>query len=80
VLSRSGIGLWVSRALGALEDWDMVTIGIIGDYDATRETHLATVPAVQHAASALGVGVRARWIATEQVESDANGVLGSPGR
>jgi CTP synthase (UTP-ammonia lyase) len=52
----------------------MVTIGIIGDYDARRETHLATLPAVEHAARALGVGVTATWIATEQVESDAIGV------
>jgi CTP synthase (UTP-ammonia lyase) len=55
----------------------MVTIGIIGDYDATRETHRATVPAVEHAGLALGVGVAATWIPTERVESEAIGILHS---
>jgi CTP synthase (UTP-ammonia lyase) len=55
----------------------MVTIGIIGDYDAARETHQATVPAVEHAALALGVGITATWIPTERVESEVVGVLDS---
>jgi CTP synthase (UTP-ammonia lyase) len=48
----------------------MVAIGIIGDYDATRETHRATIPAVEHAATALGVGITATWIPTEQIHSE----------
>lgn len=55
----------------------MVTIGIIGDYDPTQETHLATLPAIEHAALALGVSVEPKWIATEQVESGGTDVLGS---
>jgi CTP synthase (UTP-ammonia lyase) len=55
----------------------MGTIGIIGDYDGTRETHVATLPAVEHAALALGERVRATWIPTEQVESDPIGALRS---
>jgi CTP synthase (UTP-ammonia lyase) len=53
----------------------VLSIGIIGDYDATRETHQTTVPAVEHAARALGVGATAAWIPTERVESEVTGIL-----
>jgi CTP synthase (UTP-ammonia lyase) len=63
--------------LGRLRNWDMISIGIIGDFDATNETHLATLPAIEHAALALVVIVSATWILTKQVESDGVGVLAS---
>jgi hypothetical protein len=66
-----------STGLSGLGNWDMVSIGIIGDYDATRETHQTTVPAIEHAAMALGVDITSTWVPTERVESEATGILDS---
>ncbi|WP_280240577.1 CTP synthase C-terminal region-related (seleno)protein [Nocardia abscessus] len=45
-------------------------VAIIGDYDASFAPHQATDAALQHAATQLGVGVEARWLATEPLEAD----------
>ncbi|WP_280342903.1 CTP synthase C-terminal region-related (seleno)protein [Nocardia abscessus] len=45
-------------------------VAIIGDYDASFAPHQATDAALQHAGTRLGVGVEARWLATEPLEAD----------
>ena len=42
-----------------------IPIGIVGDFDASRPTHVATDAALAHAAGALGVDVRPIWLATD---------------
>ena len=44
-----------------------IPIGIIGDFDASRPTHVATNGALFHAASALGVQVTPEWLGTPEV-------------
>jgi CTP synthase (UTP-ammonia lyase) len=51
-------------------------IGIIGDYDAEALTHRVTHEAIDHAAAALDVHARVRWVATADLATAdlANGV------
>lgn len=44
-------------------------IAIVGDRDASRPTHAATDAALAHAARALSLEVRARWLATPALEA-----------
>jgi CTP synthase (UTP-ammonia lyase) len=41
-----------------------IAIGIIGDLDASRPTHVATEAALSHAANALGVEIQPKWLPT----------------
>jgi CTP synthase (UTP-ammonia lyase) len=41
-----------------------IPIGIVGDFDASRPTHVATEAGLSHAATALGVDVEASWLPT----------------
>ncbi len=43
-----------------------IRIAIVGDHDPTRETHIATDGALQHAAAALGVTLATEWIPTDE--------------
>jgi CTP synthase (UTP-ammonia lyase) len=43
---------------------------VIGDFDETSTTHLATNAALQHAGGALGVRVRTTWLPTAELERD----------
>ena len=62
-------------------------IGIIGDYDASFDPHVATNAALQHAADALGMNLDIDWLPTPTFESASNlctlesydGLWGSPG-
>jgi CTP synthase (UTP-ammonia lyase) len=63
-----------------------LTIGIIGDYDPAKETHVATSTALQHAAGSLDQEVESVWIPTDSIGSgdaaifnDFNGLLIAPG-
>jgi len=48
-----------------------VRIGIVGDHDPERVSHLATEGALKHAARTLDVAVAAEWLATESLERRA---------
>lgn len=60
-----------------------IPIGIVGDFDAARPTHVATEAAVAHAAGALGVEVQPVWLATDGLLDaplqDYAGFLVAPG-
>ncbi|SEG15427.1 Glutamine amidotransferase class-I [Nonomuraea solani] len=49
-------------------------VAVIGDRDPAFPPHPATDDALRHAAAYLGVEVDVRWLATEPLESDLNGV------
>jgi CTP synthase (UTP-ammonia lyase) len=44
-------------------------IGVVGDYDAHNETHVATTSALCEAAGLLGVAVDVAWVATSDITS-----------
>jgi|GEM_PF-2033284 len=46
---------------------NMKTIGIIGEYTETSETHIATNRAIEHSRDALGLDIDFRWISTEKI-------------
>jgi len=58
-----------------------VRIGILGDYRPDNTTHTATDAAFRHAADALGTGIEATWLATDEpyVHADFHGFLCAPG-
>jgi len=43
-------------------------VGIIGDFDPQRLSHVATVDALHHAAQALVVSVDVSWVATPTLD------------
>jgi CTP synthase (UTP-ammonia lyase) len=45
----------------------MVTIGIIGDFNAESETHRATNEALHHATHALATPVTVSWLSTQEL-------------
>ena len=45
-----------------------ITVGVIGDFNPSSETHLATNEALKHAANFLSISVRVEWIATPEIE------------
>lgn len=53
----------------------MVCIGVVGDYEPTNETHVATTAAVQHAGTQLRVSTQVTWVPTDLVEGDGEEVL-----
>ncbi len=53
------------------------SIAIVGDFDSRSRSHAATNQAIGHAASALGVCVQHRWVATAELAGpDSAGLLG----
>lgn len=56
-----------------------LTIGLIGDYDATVLAHQAIPKALAMAAGALGLVVEARWVGTETLDSRRPSVSGFDG-
>jgi len=63
--------------LGAERETDlMVCIGVIGDYEPTKETHLATTASVQHAGAKRGLSAEVTWIPTQRVEDSSEEALG----
>jgi CTP synthase (UTP-ammonia lyase) len=46
-----------------------LSIGIIGDYDEAKETHVASAPALQHAGASLDQEIQSIWIPTENIGS-----------
>jgi CTP synthase (UTP-ammonia lyase) len=48
-----------------------VEIGIIGEFDPDRRYHIATNEALNHAATALSVSLKASWISTQSLNTDS---------
>jgi CTP synthase (UTP-ammonia lyase) len=66
--------------------WDMVHIGVVGDFDATNPTHVATTASLHHAAAGMGTAVDVDWIGTDRLDGtetatllDVDGVVIAPG-
>ena len=56
----------------------MLSIGIIGDFDAASPTHRATTDALSHARKALGAEFTVKWVSTSSLVQDpADKVLGT---
>jgi CTP synthase (UTP-ammonia lyase) len=47
-------------------------VGIIGDFDPGRPSHMATSEAVSHAATALDVTVDCCWLPTQSLDEEAS--------
>jgi CTP synthase (UTP-ammonia lyase) len=47
---------------------DSLRIGIIGDWDPARSSHVATNEALGHAANALGVALEVSWLPTPALD------------
>jgi len=45
-----------------------IKVGVIGDFNASSETHRATNDALHHAANLLSATVTVEWIATPELE------------
>jgi CTP synthase (UTP-ammonia lyase) len=54
----------------------VLSIGIIGDYNPSSETHAATNRAFHHAAIRLGASVDMEWVPTSSLQENAEGRLG----
>jgi CTP synthase (UTP-ammonia lyase) len=54
---------------------DAIRIGVVGDYQETNPTHLATGTAVEHAADRRGWRAEVAWIPTPRVEGAAEQAL-----
>jgi len=54
---------------------EQFTIAIVGDYDPSAVTHLATGPSLDHAAAALGLDLAHHWVPTPDLVGDARRVL-----
>lgn len=49
-----------------------IKIGIIGDYEESRPSHIATNDAVIHSAEYLGVNIEVEWVPTESLLQDTS--------
>lgn len=47
-----------------------IRIGIIGDFEAERQSHKATNEALNHCAQYLGIDIEAQWLSTESLEKN----------
>jgi CTP synthase (UTP-ammonia lyase) len=64
-----------------------LSIGIIGDFNASNPTHAATNTALKHAAQALSVPIDIQWLSTPPYETAGyvrtleayDGLWGAPG-
>jgi CTP synthase (UTP-ammonia lyase) len=64
-----------------------IAIGIIGDYDKTKLSHIATNDAIEHAGKVLALDVKIDWLPTPSFHkktikttiSRYNGLFASPG-
>jgi len=48
-----------------------LSVGVIGDFQATYETHTATNLAFKHSADLLGVGVEVKWLPTLSLKGNS---------
>jgi CTP synthase (UTP-ammonia lyase) len=47
----------------------VIRVGVVGDYNAANETHVATDASLVHASAALGEPAMGTWVGTEQLAS-----------
>ncbi len=47
-----------------------IRLGIIGDYDTNKSSHVATMEAIQHAAGILSLDVDVTWIPTPSIPTE----------
>ncbi len=45
-----------------------IRVGVMGDFDPSSDTHLATNEALKHAGDSLSARVRVEWVATPEIE------------
>ena len=45
----------------------MKRIALLGDFTASKKTHLATTAAIEHSRAALGIKIAAEWVATPAI-------------
>jgi CTP synthase (UTP-ammonia lyase) len=65
----------------------IITIGIIGDFDKTYPSYIATNEALAHAAKSLAIDVKVEWLPTvsftkgtvTRIISKYDGIMASPG-
>jgi CTP synthase (UTP-ammonia lyase) len=49
-----------------------VRVGVIGDFDRKRHTHIATNDALSHAARALAVAIESTWLPTLSLDDESS--------
>ena len=58
-------------------------LAIIGEFDATSETHAATNAAIEHSCKLLDIDLKTRWVSTEDISEailgDFHGIWVAPG-
>lgn len=59
----------------ASEMYRQLKVGIIGDYDPSRISHIPTNQALGHAAEALSVSVDSSWLPTESLANGFDGTI-----
>jgi CTP synthase (UTP-ammonia lyase) len=52
-----------------------LSVGVIGDFRPTYETHTATNLAFKHSADRIGVGVEVEWLPTPSLDGNAEGKM-----
>jgi CTP synthase (UTP-ammonia lyase) len=52
-----------------------VQVGIIGDFDTGRRSHIATNEAIHHAADGLGIAADVGWLSTVSLEVQPTSTL-----
>jgi CTP synthase (UTP-ammonia lyase) len=62
-----------AHTYGGSEMSRSLRIGIVGDYDPGRLSHVATDEAIRHAAQALGLTIDAVWVPTLSLEGQRGG-------
>ncbi len=56
----------------------LLKVGIIGDFDPHRLSHLATNDALSHAATALSVALTCSWLPTQSLDAEGSEALLQP--
>ncbi len=78
LIARYERPLIVARRCAAVGSLRLVVqIGVVGDYDATKPTHLATDAAIAHASEQLGSACDTTWVATDEISTYGVEVLKS---
>jgi CTP synthase (UTP-ammonia lyase) len=57
---------------------ETIKVGVIGDFDPARRSHLATDDALAHAADASGLEVKITWVPTMSLGADDHKMLLDP--
>ena len=61
----------------------MKKLAILGDFNPSSETHIATNSAIEHSKKMLGINLDVSWISTDEISENLltlfNGYLVAPG-